>query len=839
MSAFAAPAGEQAPPSGPLDVGDDEGAGGGAAQRAYVTVRGLVEKTQVYNGTWGVATIWTDEKKSVKLTGDVVGELKDGLTYDFQGEWQNSAQHGERLAAVSARPHVECDRKAIRRFIARSFKGVAERLADKFLEQQIQAGAERGKNEDEVLEEVRRTLVTAPWTLDLSSVTRKGQYDGEQNELMSEAVKRDFATRLGKYDGMKETVLKGLASWALTEEFRHRSGSARAGQISHDLVDQCWARLATNPYAPIGEVGGYGFKTADTIGLSLNIPRDDPKRLCALSAHAISSRCESGGHLFLGAEQTAAAIAQIDPSVDCAQALQAGLDSERILRIEVADGSGGTTEIYYEAELGDVEESLARRLADMLRFRCKPLSKESPEQLRASLQATARQVNPNLSGGLDASQLDALVGVLTSRSRVHTITAGPGCGKTSIMEVLTAKLGAEQFDFCAPTGRASLVLSQRLSGVGASASTIHSLFRGAGRGQFQVNEDCPLESKILVVDEGSMPAAALVDAILAGMNEDQHLIVLGDVGQLPSIEPGRVLDDILRVPQVDKHRLTSSHRSAGGLLEILAQIDAGTIDCRDREDVKFSHGLPRAENGFEVIAQEYVDAVGQHGFAQVALLMSRRKGDVNRADWNVTYANARLREICNPNAPKIPGTRFHINDRIILKENLRVPRGTSDPEAEESDEAGLRPDNKVQVVNGDTGTVKEFVRGKGNLAGAKWLRITLDDGRDVFYPAANAIDHSYAITVHSAQGGEYRRVIAIVTPGHESFVNRVMLRTQLSRARQLMTVHADDAVLRKVAATPMPPRNSRLVVRVQHYIDHPPDDDAEGCAEQEHERCAG
>jgi len=815
MRAFA-PADAEAPPrSGGDDVDEDAGGVAAANVPRGETIRGLVERTQVFNGTWGVAHIWTEDRKSVKVTGDIVGGLKDGLSYEFEGGFR-TGPHGESFIAALAKPHLDCDRKAIVRFIARSFKGVGERTADKFLDQQLKAAAAQGRAEPELLEEIRKTLVTSPWTLDLSGVTKKGQYDGEHSEMMVEAVKRDLATRVGQYEGMKEPVLKALASWLMTQQLAAGDRRTRDKGISPDVVEKCWARLATNPYVPIRDVLGYGFKSADALGRALNIPKEDPKRLGALAAYAISTACSSGGHMFLTAEQMAEAVKRADPAVSFAEVIKAGVASEDIAEVRVGGDGAAATHIYYEAELKDIEESLAKRLATMLSDRCKPLSKDTPQQLREKLQATAKRLNPNLAKGLDESQLDALVGILTSRTRLHTITAGPGCGKTSIMEVLTAHLGAERFDYCAPTGRAALVLSNRLSEVGGSASTIHSLFKGGGR-EFQVNEENPLESEILVVDEGSMPPTSLWDAILAGLNESQHAIVLGDVGQLPSIEPGVVLEDLMRMAQVDKHRLKSSHRAAGGLLEILAQLDKGTIDCVDRDDVKFSHGLPSAQNGFDLVAQEYVEAVGEFGYSQVALLMSRRKGDAAKPDWNVTYANARLRELCNPNAPKIPGTRFHLNDRVIFRENLKVPRGTNDPDEGSDGEDAAAPSSKVSVVNGDTGTITGFTKGKGNISGAKWVRVKLDDGRDVHYPMDSSIDHAYAITVHSAQGGEYRRVIAVVTPGHESFVNRVMLRTQLSRARQLMKVHADDAVLRKVAATPMPPRNSRLVELVDKF----------------------
>lgn len=837
-----------------------------APARPTEKVTALVERTQIYSGTWGVAYTWTDDRKSLKVTGDIVAELKDGLKYEFEGEYKTHPTYGESLAAVGANPVVEADRKSIARFISRSFKGVGETKAEQFLTKAVEAGEAEGKSEAEVLDGIRQTLVTSPWTLDVSSVAKRGQYDGEQNLMMVEAVKRDLSTRIGAFEGVKDGLLKSLASWLLTTYRLEDPASNRDGEaknvVSPDLVDKCWARLVRDPYEPIGEVDGWGFKTADAVGRALNIPRDDPRRLAALSSYALKTACTSGGHMFLTSEQAVDAIRAVDATLDTAKALAAGVEKKFVERVVTGRGTGREVELFYDADLYDVEMSLARQLVRMMRKPAKPLSKEPAGKLREKLQSIAKRLNPNLANGLDDSQLDALVGILTSRTRVHTITAGPGCGKTSMMEVLTAYLGAEEFDYCAPTGRAALVLSNRLREVGGSATTIHSLYKGAGRNDFKVNADEPLESHVLVVDEGSMPPASIWDGVLAGMNREQHLIILGDVrfrdkdgvergGQLPSIEPGQVLQDLLKIPAADHHRLTASHRAAGGLLDVLYQIDRSTVDCVDRDDIKFSHGLPPAEVGFAAVAQEYMEAVGEHGYAQTALLMSRRKGQADKPDWNVTYANARLREMCNPNAPKVPGTRFHLNDRVIFRENLMVFRGTVDPIKEAASEKDGPADDyadagkKVRVVNGDTGTITDFVKGNGSLAGAKYVRVKLDDGRDVHYPMESAIDHSYAITVHSAQGGEYSRVLSVVTPGHASFVNQVMLRTQLSRARRYQTVWADDAVLKRVAATPMPGRNSRLVELVDALLKAPvPSDEVDEDAnedevadEGQHERC--
>lgn len=342
--------------------------------------------------------------------------------------------------------------------------------------------------------------------------------------------------------------------------------------------------------------------------------------------------------------------------------------------------------------------------------------------------------------------------------------------------------------------------------------------------RIRYNEDNTLEGDVLVVDESGMNDVELAEAVVAASNSRMHVIFLGDTDQLPSIGPGTFLKDVLQIKAGDHHRLTTTHRNSGGILDVIEQIRNGSIDCIDRPGVTFSHGLLSVDQGFPLIARKYIDAVSKHGFEGVALLMSMRAGEPNVPGWNITYANQVLRDLCNPHAVKIPGTRLFVGDRIIIRENMTVPlAGTArgKPIKKKSDDEASDIDD-TRVVNGDTGTITSYERDAQNPRSlmAQSICLKLDDGRMVDLPGADAkaLQHSYALTVHSAQGSEYKKVIAVATPGHSSFINRAMIFTGLSRARESLDINADDQVLRKIAATPPPLRNSALVERVLTMI---------------------
>jgi exodeoxyribonuclease V alpha subunit len=292
------------------------------------------------------------------------------------------------------------------------------------------------------------------------------------------------------------------------------------------------------------------------------------------------------------------------------------------------------------------------------------------------------------------------------------------------------------------------------------------------------------------------------------------------------------LKDVLSLQQADHHRLTQTHRNSGGILDVVEQVRHGQIDCVNRPGVTFSNGLSEPEVGFSSIAAKYSTAVQKYGYEHVALIMSRRAGDPETPGWNTTYSNHVLRNMCNPNAIKVPGTRLYVGDRIIIRENMNVVDanagmniGANSGSKRKDDLDGMLDNDKddtVRVVNGDTGTILSFQKSYGPSKSMmpSSLCLKLDDGRTVYFPGSetNVLQHAYALTVHSAQGSEYKKVIAVITPGQASFMNRSMLFTGLSRARNELDINGENAAIRRVASTPLPPRNSALVERFNQKL---------------------
>lgn len=809
------------------DAGAAAGGGGSGDQSEVI---GVIESIRTFN-EWSVGTVWLDDTTRVKITGEAVGGLVEGAEYSLKGRWRHSDKHGESLDVHAASPHVRADRASIRRFMERHFQGVGPKTSAKYLADHVDNQTDPAA----ALERLREQLLSAPWMLDFSHYTSAAQFKNDEGASpMLAFVHRDLAMRVGALPGMKDGIVKLLAGYAigkLTAQQRSEGdgedGEQPAPVLDPQILSKCWAVFSEDPYAPIAEVPGYGFVMADAIGNMLQIPADAPMRIKALIRYATEEGCQMGGHVFLTERQLKEAISRVDRRLHAERTIQMGVEGGYI----VADEANGQAR-YYTPELYDAETTLAERIAKMCEP-ATPLIRMREEAAIELVQRIARETCPHMVNGLDDTQARALAGILTATRRLHTLTAGPGCGKTALMEVLQAVLKQRSMVFVGPTGKSAKVLNNRLSAYGRSASTIHSRLCGSGRGDFQVNEQDPLSEDILVVDEASMADVEIADGVLAAVHDTMHVIMLGDVEQLPSVSPGAVLRDLLAIKQADHHRLTTTHRNSGGILEVIGQVRDGTLDCVDRPSVRFSHGLKDAPKDFPKVAQDYVDAVSRLGIENVILLMPKRKGDANTCDWNTTYANAQLREMCNPNAERISGSRLHVNDRVIIRANMQVDLADTGSSGRASHDAPDGDDEAMQtrVVNGDTGTIVGYERPKGAIrqAGVKWIRIKLDDGRMVDFPGAalDQVQHAYALTVHSAQGSEYKHVMAVVTPGTPQFINRAMIFTGFSRAQNALHIYGEDAVLRQIAATPMPPRNSGLVRRVMENMGASEDEIAE------------
>jgi exodeoxyribonuclease V alpha subunit len=816
-------------------------------------IEGVLATVKVFNN-WAVGSVMTSERLEVRVTGEMLSNLVEGLDYKFKGRPTNHAVHGDGFDVVSCEPMIPDNDDAVERFLVKSFTGIGPAKAEKYIK------AEREKGGDEAIKKLRETLLREPWLLDLTAIAKGAKFAGgedAQEQAKHLMVTRNLMLKLGGLK-LREKTAKGLATFLLLDVAKAQAAT-KPTERNTDLVALTWATLMRNPYAPISKTEGYGFGMAEAVAAAANIPRDSPLRLAALAEYAVDEGCNRKGHTFLSPADFMEAIKKVDPTAG--PQAQAALTHAAANKLVVIEGN----RVYTPALLA-AEKSLGIGLAKLLQDSA-PLTKRSAEDVKKKLRACAAEINPAFAKGFDDDQLDSIAGMLTSRQRLHVITGGPGTGKTAMLEATLFLLKQKSFSFCAPTGKASKIMSNRVSKYGYSASTINSLLKGGEGDGFAVNEDEPLECDVLVVDESTMLGVGMAAAVLAALPENAHLIIMGDpglpnkpgtansarAGQLPSISPGRFMQDLLLLPNINHLHLTKTYRNSGGILDVVNEVAMGNLNMTDRESVRFTRTLKAPENGFPEVMHNYLETVARDGVEGTLLVMPLRQGDRETPGWNTTYSNHVLRKACNPDGEKLPGTTLHLGDRVLIRENMEigqpnpeemgmVRRVPSNKPAEKFDFQSLVPkkgevvseedsffdnlrapkgdhnERKERVVNGDTGTIIAYAMPNAGkrMGSPQWVRIALDDGREIEYPGAelSELDHAYALTVHAVQGSEYKNVLVVVTPGSADFMNQNILLTAFSRPQTNMLVFGDEVVVKKIARTPTPARNSALVERV-------------------------
>ncbi|MFC7516654.1 AAA family ATPase [Herbaspirillum sp. GCM10030257] len=736
---------------------------------------GILTSCQVYNERWGRGIVRLEDGDHLVVTGESLVGLAEGNRYRMDGRIVQHPKFGKQFDCEVAAIDIPLDEEALVRHLRKNFKGCGEVTARKIID------SHRSN-----LSALRDQLVTNPYSLDFSGITKRKISVAGAEDLKG-LIYRDLSTRIGMI-GIKDAVLRKIAEW-LAPRVEDKPEPISAG----------WGLFSKDPYAPIQDIDGYGFAAADLIAVrAIGFPRFHEFRLAALATHALREGCEQNGHAYLSLQNLSERIALIDPDVSAERAMAAARDRKQPL---VVDGDR-----YYPRHLWIAERALARNLAIRAIQMAEPITRQPEDELLSEIAAAEDMLSePGQQFRLDPSQRKAILGILTSMHSVHTLTAGPGCGKTALMEILVHVARDKKILFCAPTGKAAKVLSARVKRFGHSATTIHAML-GVGVDGFQFNEDNPLDADIIVADETSMDDLALTRSLMDAVSNEAHIIFLGDVDQLPSVGPGQILKDLLDMP-FDHHRLTHTHRNDGGILDVVRQTGKGEVDCADRTDVMFSHRLPAPDDvGMSRVIAAYLKAIERHGMPRVGLLMPRRKGDIHIPGWNITYLNELLRQSLNPDGERVVGTSLRIGDRIIVRKNIVIDQG--------EDLEGNR--RSEQVVNGDTGFIRN-VRVDHSGRNVLAVCLELDDGRQIEFPGKDieAIGLAYAMTVHAAQGSEYDVVIFICTNGSPNFVHRGIVYTAFSRAKKKLWVLADNGVLKSITARDIPVRNSELVYRMR------------------------
>ncbi|MCS7081049.1 MAG: ATP-dependent RecD-like DNA helicase [Chloracidobacterium sp.] len=535
--------------------------------------------------------------------------------------------------------------------------------------------------------------------------------------------------------------------------------------------------VVENPYQLARDIYGIGFKTADAIAANLGVAPDAEARLRAACLHVLHEAVEHG-HCFLPASKLVAEVQSLLglPDASRVQATADVLAAEQELVAAALDAPPETC--YHLPYLFYAEQHIARLAHGLCARPCADLEEKAARWLEHYMARERLQ--------LSEEQRQA---VLTAAvRRILVITGGPGCGKTTTLRAVVSLFRALglRVDLAAPTGRAA----QRLSEVtGGEARTLHRLLAyDPGRGRFTHDGDYPLDTDAVIVDEASMLDAPLAAALLKAVPAHGRLLLVGDVDQLPSVGPGRVLGDIIASGVIPVCRLTQVFRQAEGSLIIqnAHRIRAGQFPKLIQPDGKTTTDC-------YFVAAETPEDIHRRLANIVARSLPKRFGydpvddiqvltPMNRGELGAGELNRRLQAVLNPpqaGRPEVErlGRIFRVGDKVVQRVNNYTR----------------------EVFNGDIGRIVRIDLEEQSL--------TVDyGGREVDYDWADAAElaHAFALSVHKSQGSEYPAVVIVLHTQAFPVLSRNLVYTALTRAKQtavlLGTTRAIGLALRRIEA---------------------------------------
>ncbi len=568
-----------------------------------------------------------------------------------------------------------------------------------------------------------------------------------------------------------------------------------AVKIYKKYGDESVETVKREPYRLAADIWGIGFKTADTIAASVGIARDSPERIKAGLVHTLSQAAD-GGHCYLPESELVAEGVKILGVPQGAVAAQVpDLAAEELAVCDKVPEDDGVTEAVYLPPFFHSERSLASSLTRLLAAREDRLAAfQSVDWDRALGWLKART-----GADLAPEQADAVKLALTRR--VAVLTGGPGCGKSftvrSVVELARAR-GAKVI-LAAPTGRAAKRLAEL---TGHEAATIHRLLKLQPGGDPAYDADNPLDADLIVIDETSMVDVILANKLVKAVPPGAHLLLVGDVDQLPSVGAGEVLRDLISAGTVPVIRLTRIFRQAqqSGIVVNAHKVNAG----RPPQLTGYPDFFWFTSDEAEATASLVADIVAQRIPARFGL-DSRRDVQVlcpmHRGPAGAGNLNALLQEALTPYREGAPERRyggrvFRVGDKVTQLRN-NYDKGA----------AG--------VFNGTTGVIT------GMSLEDHALTVRTDEDEEVSYDfdELDELAHAYAVTIHRSQGSEYPAVVIPLTTSAWMMLQRNLLYTGVTRAKKLVVLAGSRKALAAAVRTAgTGRRHTALAHRLQMVI---------------------
>lgn len=728
------------------------------------TLSGTIERITFYNEENGytVLRMMPDSKQPGATARDgtvtVVGampELAPGEAVEFTGIWFNDPKWGMQFKAETVQPLAPTSLVGIVNYLSSGLvRGIGPRTAERIV--------------DHFGLETLAILDASP--------QRIHEVPGLKTNLADELIKA-WAENQSARQAM--VFLQGYGV-----------SSRMAVRIHNEYGHETIRKVQEDPYRLADEVFGIGFIKADVIAQKIGVPADSPLRLRA-GLHYALNQLAMEGHTYAPRDMLiakAVELLRVDNPTLIDQVLERALAAEELFSEPFHEPAGMPIQAIYLPIFYYSERGAASRLRDIVNMPSTMAKVWKNTDWDEFLPELAKQNNV----ALTEQQQGAVKAALTSK--VSVLTGGPGTGKTTTLQMVINALLAEKrtFRLASPTGRAAKRLSEA---TGQPASTIHRMLGFAPDGGFDYDEDNPLEMDMVIVDEASMIDMALFYNLLKAIPPEAHLMLVGDVDQLPSVGAGNVLNDVIESGLGYVTRLETIFRQSEDSLIVMNahRVNHGEmpiVHAKSKDFFFFRQEDPEqaAELVVDIVCNRLPEKFGVDPVEDVQVIAPMYRGP-----FGVNALNEALQMALNGSSRKIEkklaGRLFRAGDKVMqIKNNY-----------------------DKEVFNGDIGRIHGIDIEESTLE-------VVMDGRfiDYSFTEAEELTHAYCISTHRSQGGEYPVVVLPLHTQHYMMLQRNLLYTAITRARQtVVIVGMQKAIHMAVSNNKVSERYSGLLDRLK------------------------
>lgn len=556
-----------------------------------------------------------------------------------------------------------------------------------------------------------------------------------------------------------------------------------------------------NPYKLIKNVKGIGFLKADEIALKNNLDKNSPYRIESAILYVLNQKAINFGHVYYPKEKLTNEVSKL---IGVETELIEPVYMNLLLSSEVViDNSFEESNIYLDY-LYISESYIASKLAKM--------ALNDDFKILFDIEKEIKEAIKSLSIKLSKIQIDAIKSCF--EENISIITGGPGTGKTTIINTISKIYldNGYNISLCAPTGRAAKRIEET---TGIEAKTIHRMLGYIPSsyddiGHFEYNEDNPLDTDVIIIDEMSMVDVVLFEKLLRGMKDNTRLVIVGDVDQLPSVGAGNVLRDLINSKKIKYTKLVDIFRQSesSNIIVNAHKINNGQEPILNEKNSDFfflKTETPAITRNVvvDLISKRLPNAYGYDFSKDIQILTQSRKGICG-----VFELNRLLQDILNPKTETtdellVGNKLFRVNDKVMqTKNNYNLSFFDSDGE------------ENFGVYNGDMGHIIFIDKS------SKKLTVEMDDNRVIDYTLEDLdnLELAYAITIHKSQGSEFKSVIIPMFDGYRLLQTRNLLYTAITRAKENIILVGDKNVMNNmIRNNTINSRYSNLENRIKHF----------------------